>query len=135
MATKLPLAEQRREMENLKVAIEGQNKIGCIKVVRSIARNLGLAEAKYLVEGAVNDAGGWNSSGRIMEKMRSALREYIQDPFTKEQFMSLVSAAYDTHKDLFEDPLDSVIHALTNLKAKGGLEYAAAKDQEFIDSI
>jgi hypothetical protein len=132
---KLSRDEQVASLKRLHDSISGNNKIGCIKEIRNLKRGLGLAESKFLIERCVESAGGWDKTDAIYEKVKYELRDVLFTTFTKEQFMGLVSAAYDTHEDIFCDPLEAVLHALNNLKSKGGLEYAAAKADAFIDKI
>jgi hypothetical protein len=132
MAVKLAAEEQLNHLTTLKSAVLGTQKIAAIKEVRALAPGLGLAEAKKIVEDATTMC-GW--SEKAVETIQYAMRDYLDVVYTKEQFMALVSAAYDCSEDLFEDPLNSVLHALKNLQAKGGIKYAAMRDQKFIDSI
>lgn len=132
MAAKLPSEEQRAHLEILRQKIQNSEKIAAIKEIRTLASGLGLAEAKNLVEEETGKH-GWNAVG--FESICTRLSDYLDAPYTKEQFIGLVSAAYDAADTFFEDPLAAVLHALKNLQAKGGLKYVAARDQKFIDSI
>lgn len=135
MTTKLSHEDQMSSLKRLRDAVAGNNKIGCIKEIRHLKPGLGLAEAKNLIEQCVDSAGGWPRVAEVYEKVKFELRDVLFTTFTKEQFMAMVSAAYDTHEDIFSDPLDAVLHALNNLKSKGGLEYAAARADAFIDNL
>src|SRR5689334_4399793 len=103
---KLSPQEQITELCNLQKACDQNSKIGMIKSVRTLSPLLGLVEAKTLVEKCMGSVqvNQPNQNVQLFEAIKFELADVLEIPFTKEQFMSLVSHAYDSHKDLFIDP-------------------------------
>ena len=149
MSTMIPQNPQRlSELEQKNLLAELQkhcnslNKIGLIKLVRDARKDLGLVDAKNLVENCMQKCGYDGSSHsdvhggyRLYDELKNEISNVLTPEFTKEQFMSLIGLMIDDAATYFMDPLEAVLHGLQNLKSKGGLEHASRRDETFINKI
>lgn len=133
MSNKMPQPEQDRILAAMG-ALRPDDKIQLIKHVRTLKPELGLADAKYLVERCQAKGNGTNMR-MIYDAICIELADVLDCPYTKEQFIGLLGQMIDNSSTYFMDPLEAVIHGCQNLKSKGGLKHAAEMADTFINAI
>ena len=120
------------DFDVLKSYMDRNNKIGLIKEFRAVS-NMGLKDAKDAIEQHSSSFGYDN------EAMFTMFREYTTDvnnPFTKEEFMSLIEQAVDTMEEFhFTDMIEAVEVMFANVKKKGGLIALAEHRDKFLNNI
>lgn len=131
---KITPAEQKVLLDGLRAACDSYSTGGIIpiiKALRALVPGLGLADAKQIVDNTKTAS----TTQKKYEAIISQVQGEITPDITKEEFLSLLGNAIDNADAFFTDPLEAVLYMCQNLKARGGLIYAAKRNEKFINSI
>ena len=115
-------------LDDIRKAFKNNHKIGLIKEYRDITKK-GLKDSKDAVEEAMKQG-----EDAVVQLFRSILG--VDEPYSKEEFMSVIENAIDNMESLYyTDMLSAVMSTLDNIKKLGGLQYLARERNRFINNI
>jgi hypothetical protein len=119
------------DINTIKQYAENKQRIDLIKLYRSVTGK-SLHESKDAVEKhELNDL--YDIKGLINEFTSHMI---APDPFTKEEFLNIISEAIDSSDKFFcTDMLDAVLILCNNIKSNGGLIKLAEKRSEFLQAL